>query len=99
MQYLISGEKELNRWLKEYAPEPDDEELHFLFASASKNIGYVGYLIDTLIECITDEEINNFILQHKGEILLWKIRLYSEKGGKHLTPDEITENLKINSQG
>ncbi|MBR6939712.1 MAG: DNA primase [Clostridia bacterium] len=70
MQYLISVEKELNNWLKEYAPGPDDEELHFLFASASKNIGYVGYLIDTLIECITDEEINKFILQHKGEILL-----------------------------
>ena len=55
---------------RDYAPKPEDEEPHFLFRTAAHNLGYVSYLIDTLSVCKTDEEINKFISEYGGEIIL-----------------------------
>lgn len=68
--YLINLEKELKLWMKDYAPKPEDERLHFLFVTAIKNIDYVGYLIDELTDCITDEEIEKFLGNHKNEVIV-----------------------------
>lgn len=70
MLYLISLEKELNRWLRDYKPKPGDEELHFLFSDALHRIEFVGYLIDILDNCRTDDEIKIFFDTEGGEILL-----------------------------
>lgn len=70
MQYLISLEKEMNRWLRDYKPKPGDEELHFLFSDALHRIEFVGYLIDTLNNCRTDDEIKIFFDTEGGEIIL-----------------------------
>lgn len=70
LNYLISVEKELKRWQSDYAPKPEDEDPHFLFVTAVHNLGYVSYLIDTLSVCKTDEEINKFISEYGGEIIL-----------------------------
>lgn len=70
LNYLIYLEKENNRWIEEYRPEPGDEELHFLFVTAVQNTGYVSYLIDTLFNLRKDEEIKEFLEFHKGEVLI-----------------------------
>ncbi len=70
LNYLISVEKEMKSWLKEYAPKPGDEELHFLFRTAAQWLEYVSYLIDTLSACRTADEIRNFISQHEGEVIV-----------------------------
>ncbi len=71
MQYLISIEKELKQWMSDYRPEPDDGHLHPLFVTALHKIEYVGYLIDCLSKCRTEDEIFNFTaVIGKGEIIL-----------------------------
>ena len=67
MLFLIRLEKELKAWIRDYAPKNENENPHFLFVDAIQNIDYVSYLIDTLIECNTDEEIKEFIKNNKGE--------------------------------
>lgn len=70
IQYLISIEKELKKWLRDYQPEPDAEHLHLFFVTALHKIEYVGYLIDCLSECRTEDEIFNFTaIVGKGEII------------------------------
>ena len=68
--YLISVEKELKKWLSDYKPEPGAEHLHPLFSAALHRIEYVGYLIDRLSECRTEDEIFQFISQYGKEILI-----------------------------
>lgn len=70
MQYLISVEKELKKWLSDYKPEPGAEHLHPLFSAALHRIEYVGYLIDCLCECRTEDEIFQFVSQFDKEILI-----------------------------
>lgn len=70
LNYLISVEKEMKRWLEEYAPRPGDKELHFLFRTAAQWLGYVSYLTDTLSACKTADEIRSFISQHEGEVIV-----------------------------
>lgn len=67
---LIRIEKELKQWIDEYKPRTEDEEPHFLFVAAIQNIDYVGYLIDELFACRTDEDIKDFMTTHKGEIII-----------------------------
>ena len=70
LNYLISVEKEMKSWLEEYAPKRDDEELHFLFRTASQWLDYVSYLTDTLSACKTADEIRSFISLHEGEVIV-----------------------------
>ena len=68
MQYLISLEKEMDRWLEKYKPKPGDEELHFLFVTALNKKEYIGYLIDALTECVTQDDISEFFKTNGGVI-------------------------------
>ncbi len=68
MQYLISLEKEMDRWLDKYKPKPGDEELHFLFVTALNKKEYIGYLIDMLTECVTESDISEFFKTNGGVI-------------------------------
>ncbi|MBR4765463.1 MAG: hypothetical protein IK085_01725 [Clostridia bacterium] len=70
LNYLIYVEKEMKSWLKEYAPKLGDEELHFLFRTASQWLDYVSYLTDTLSGCRTADEIRHFLSLHEGEVIV-----------------------------
>ena len=60
----IALEKEMKKCIDELRPKESDEQLHPLYAYAVRNIGYISYLIDCLMDCRTDDEI----LRVKGMI-------------------------------
>ena len=62
--YYIALEKEMKKCIDELRPKESDEQLHPLYAYAVRNIGYISYLIDCLMDCRTDDEI----LRVKGMI-------------------------------
>ena len=62
--YYIYLEKAMKKCIDEYKPKESDETLHPMFAYSVKNIGYIGYIIDCLMDCMTDDEI----LRVKGMI-------------------------------
>ena len=47
----------MKKCIDEYKPKESDEKLHPMFAYSIKNIGYIGYIIDCLMDCMTDDEI------------------------------------------
>ena len=53
----IQLEKDMKLCIEQLKPAEGDDSLNPLFAYAINNIGYVGYLIDCLEDCRTDEEI------------------------------------------
>lgn len=62
--YYIALEKEMKKCIDELRPAESDDSLHPLYAYAVRNIGYISYLIDCLMDCRTDDEI----LKVKGMI-------------------------------
>lgn len=70
VSYLIRIENELKFWMEDYKAEPDAEHLHPLFVSAVQNVDYVSYLIESLMECKTEDEISHFKEIHEGEVVI-----------------------------
>ncbi len=65
---------QLNRWEKEYAPQPEDAEWHPLFVEALQRKSHIEYLLDVLLYGEIEDRAS-LVAEHGKEVLKIEQRL------------------------